>query len=75
MIHKAYWSAIDALVEIVDIVTEEIGALKAETPRPETPPPIPFKVAEIKPQVKPDPKPSLGTHPPSSLCPLVDYRG
>jgi len=62
MIHKDYWSAIDGLVEIVDILTEVIVDLKAKTPHPETPTPLPFKVAETKPsEVKPDPKPPLAT--------------
>jgi len=72
MIHQDYRSAVDALVESVNILTEEIVALKAETPRPERPPPIPFKVAETKPlNVKPDSKPPLATRlPPLAPTPL-----
>lgn len=69
MIHQDHRSAIDALMESVDILSEEIVALKAETPRPEMPTPIPFKVAETKPlDVKPDPNPPLAMHPPPPAC-------
>jgi len=62
MIHQDCRSAVDAIMESVDILTEEIVALKAETPRPKMPTPIPFKVANTKPlDVRPDPKPPLAT--------------
>ena len=72
MIHQDYRLAVDTLMESVDILMEEIVALKAETPYPETPTPIPFKVADTKPlDVRPDPKPPLPTRlPPPAQTPL-----
>lgn len=49
MIHKDFRLVVNTLVESIDILTEEIVALKAHTPRPETPIPIAFKVAKTKP--------------------------
>ena len=59
-------------MDSVDILTEDIVALKAENPRPETPTPIPFKVTDTKPlDVRPDPKPPLATRlPPPAQAPL-----
>jgi len=34
MIHKDYRSAVDALIESIDILTKEIVTLKGETPHP-----------------------------------------
>jgi len=58
---------VDTLVESVDILTKEIVALKAETPRPETRTPIDFKVAkkkasEVDPVMRPLPL-TLRLHP------------
>ena len=58
LIHKASRSAINTLVESIDILTEDIVSLKAEAPRPEIPTPIPFKETENKLlEVNPVPRP------------------
>ena len=41
-IHKDYRSAIDALVQDIETLTEEVASLKTATPGPNTPTPIPF---------------------------------
>jgi len=41
-IHKDYRTAIDALSEQIEALTEEASTLKNATPRPDTPTPIPF---------------------------------
>jgi len=81
MIHKDSRSAIDALVESIDILTEEIVAHKAETPHSETPTPIPFKVTENKPSrvdpISRPPPPAARLHPltPARICSMVVTKG
>jgi len=48
-IHKDYRTAIDALSEQIEALTEEVGTLKDATPRPDTPTPIPFTLPATAP--------------------------
>jgi len=58
-IHKDYRTAIDALSELIEALTEEVSTLKDATPRPDTPTPIPFTLPATAP-----PRPSThDTHP------------
>jgi len=48
-IHKDYRSAIDALSEQIEALTEELANTKEATPRPDTPTPIPFPLPTVAP--------------------------
>jgi len=49
-IHKDYRTAIDALSELIESLTEEVSALMNATPRPDTPTPIPFPLPVTAPE-------------------------
>ena len=49
-IHKDYRTAIDALSEQIEALTEEVSTFKNATPRPDTPTPIPFPLQVTAPQ-------------------------
>jgi len=49
-IHKDYKTAIDALSEQIDALTEEVSTLKNATRQPETPTPIPFPLPTVVPK-------------------------
>ena len=57
--HKDYRTAIDALSEQIEAVTEEVSTLKNATPRPDTPTPIPFPI----PVTAPDRTAAPDSHP------------
>jgi len=48
-IHKDYRTAIDALSEQIEALTEEVIRLKDATPQPDTPTPIPFTLPATAP--------------------------
>jgi len=47
-IYKDYKSAVDTLMESIDLLVQEVASLQATQPRPDIPAPIPFSLANTK---------------------------
>jgi len=77
-IHKDYRTAIDALREQIEALTEEVSTLKNATPRPDTPTPIPFPLPATAPErsAVPDSRPvALSTAAPHKSWATVARKG
>ena len=65
-IYKDYRSAVDTLMESIDLLAQEVVSLQAAQPRPDIPAPIPISLANTK---TPGPTAGSGTQPPANLLP------
>jgi len=61
-IHKDYRTAIDALSEQIEALTEEVSTLKNATPRPDAPTPIPSPLPVTAPDSHPIALPTAAPH-------------
>jgi hypothetical protein len=69
LIHKDYRSAVDALTETIETLTEELDAFRSATPRPATPTPIPFPLAVPETEKKSTDPDTRSANPPAAPPP------